>query len=565
MNTEAKNTSADSARVCQSCKKDFNIEPEDFNFYEKIKVPAPVWCPECRLVKRLAWRNERALFKRKCDMCQKDKIVMFPQNSQYKVYCYECWWSDNWDASVYARNYDLSRPFFSQFDELFRAVPRMGIIQQGRNTNSDYVNRASDNKNCYLIFASGTNENCSYGTSVWDSKDSMDNYNIHSSELCFECIDCFGSSKLMYSRECISCVNSAFLLNCKNCADCFGCANLRNKNYCIFNEQFTKDEYREQIEKIMPKKNSEVEAMKIKTSEFFAKQIVPALVENHSVEVTGNWLEECKNVKAGFNCEKVEDGKYLFGIQNAKDVMDHTYWGHSSELIYECSSIGRQCSQVYFSNECWDQLVRAQYCVNCHSSSDLFGCVGLRKKQYCILNKQYTKEEYEKIVAEIKKQPFYGLTFPLDIYAFAYNETIAQEIFPITKEEATKQGYRWISPEAKNYNITLEAENVPDSIEEVGEQILKETIGCEHKGECNHQCTNAFKVTINDLNFYKRMGIAVPKLCPNCRHFARLAQRNPIKLYDRTCAKCGNSIKTSYAPERPEIVYCESCYQREVV
>ena len=195
MNTEAKNTSADSARVCQSCKKDFNIEPEDFNFYEKIKVPAPVWCPECRLVKRLAWRNERALFKRKCDMCQKDKIVMFPQNSQYKVYCYECWWSDNWDASVYARNYDLSRPFFSQFDELFRAVPRMGIIQQGRNTNSDYVNRASDNKNCYLIFASGTNENCSYGTSVWDSKDSMDNYNIHSSELCFECIDCFGSSK----------------------------------------------------------------------------------------------------------------------------------------------------------------------------------------------------------------------------------------------------------------------------------------------------------------------------------------------------------------------------------
>jgi predicted small metal-binding protein len=85
----------------------------------------------------------------------------------------------------------------------------------------------------------------------------------------------------------------------------------------------------------------------------------------------------------------------------AKDVMDYTYWGKSSELIYECSSIGYQCSQVYFSNECWEQLVRAQYCVNCHGSSDLFGCVGLRKKQYCILNKQYTKEEYEELVPKI--------------------------------------------------------------------------------------------------------------------------------------------------------------------
>jgi RNA polymerase subunit RPABC4/transcription elongation factor Spt4 len=33
---------------CQNCKKDFNIEPDDFSFYEKMKVPVPTWCPECR-------------------------------------------------------------------------------------------------------------------------------------------------------------------------------------------------------------------------------------------------------------------------------------------------------------------------------------------------------------------------------------------------------------------------------------------------------------------------------------------------------------------------------------
>ena len=58
-------------RICQNCKKDFIIEPEDFNFYEKIKVPPPTFCPWCRFIRRMAWRNERALYKRTCDLCQK--------------------------------------------------------------------------------------------------------------------------------------------------------------------------------------------------------------------------------------------------------------------------------------------------------------------------------------------------------------------------------------------------------------------------------------------------------------------------------------------------------------
>ena len=573
---------------CQNCKSKFIIEPEDFDFYEKIKVPAPTWCPECRLVKRLAWRGERSLFKRKCNLCGKDKILLYSPESPYTVYCRDCWWSDKWDPESYGKDYNFSKPFFEQFKELFLKVPRMGIIQQGNVVNSDYTNRASDNKDCYLIFAANKNENCSYGTALWNSKDSVDNYNLRSSELCFECVDCFGCNRLMYSRECNTCSNSSFLLNCKNCTDCLGCVNLRNKNYCVFNEQYTKEEYKEKIEKLLPETRGEAEEMHKKMAEFSVKHIVPWMVENHSIDISGNWLEECKDVKVGFNCERAEDGKYLFGITDGKDMMDFTYWSQFSELIYECSSIGRQCSSVYFSNECWDQLIRAQYCINCHSSSDLFGCVGLRKKQYCILNKQYTKEEYEKLVAQIKEQmdslPYkdslqreyrYGSTFPPDMHGFAYNETIAQELFPMSKEEALKNGYRWVDFAAKNYNITLKAENVPDSIEEVDEQILKEVIGCAHGGKCNHQCTEAFKITPNDLNFYKRMDIPIPQLCPNCRHFARLAQRTPIKLWHRKCMCdmknhfhgdkiCPNEFETSYAPDRPEIVYCKQCYNSEV-
>ena len=572
---------------CQNCRKDFVIEPEDFQFYDKIEVPTPTWCPECRLIKRLAWRGERSLFKRKCNLCGKDKILLYSPDSPYTVHCRECWWSDKWDAGSYEKDYNFSKPFFEQLKDLFFKVPRMGIIQQGTNVNSEYTNRASDNKDCYLIFASNRNENCSYGTALWNSKDSSDNYNLRSSELCFECVDCFGCNRLMYSRECNTCSNSAFLLNCKNCTDCFGCVNLRNKNYCIFNEQYTKEEYKNEIEKLSPRTREGVEGTHKKMAEFSVKHIVPWMVENHSTDISGNWLEQCKNVKVGFNCEKVEDGKYLFGITDGKDLMDLTYWSQFSELIYECSSIGRQCSSVFFSNECWDQLIRAQYCINCHSCQDLFGCVGLRKKQYCILNKQYTKEEYERLVPKIKEQMDailykdslgreyrYGSTFPLDMHGFAYNETIAQELFPMTKDEALKNGYRWADFAAKNYSVTLKAEDVPDSIEKVDEQILKEVIGCAHAGKCNHQCTEAFKVTAGDLKFYKHMGIPIPQLCPNCRHFARLSQRTPIKLWHRKCMcdkknhfhdkECPNEFETSYAPDRPEIVYCKQCYNGEV-
>ena len=43
-------------------------------------------------------------------------------------------------------------------------------------------------------------------------------------------------------------------------------------------------------------------------------------------------------------------------------------------------------------------------------------------------------------------------------------------------------------------------------------------------------------------------------------------ERGPVKLWHRKCMNkgCNNEFETSYAPERPEIVYCESCYNQEV-
>ncbi len=243
------------------------------------------------------------------------------------------------------------------------------------------------------------------------------------------------------------------------------------------------------------------------------------------------------------------------------------------------------------------------YCRMCHSSNNLFGCVGLKKKQYCIFNKQYTKEEYEqlvpKIIEHMNSMPYvdkkgrvykYGEFFPPELSPFSYNETIAQEYFPLTKESAIEQGYSWKDPEERNIPITIKSEDLPDHIKDVDDSILKQIISCEHKGTCNEQCTTAFKIIPQELEFYRKMNLPLPRLCPNCRHYQRIKQRNPLKLWKRKCQcqgqianskeqivykntivhthgtePCPNEFETTYAPDRSEIIYCESCYNSEVV
>ena len=106
-------------KKCQNCKKDFVIKQEDFNFYEKVKVPPPTFCVECREQRRLAFRNERVLYKRICDLCGQNVVSRVSPDKKYSMYCTKCWWSDKWDPFDFGKDYDFSRPFFEQWKELF--------------------------------------------------------------------------------------------------------------------------------------------------------------------------------------------------------------------------------------------------------------------------------------------------------------------------------------------------------------------------------------------------------------------------------------------------------------
>ena len=138
---------------CQNCKKDFTIESEDFNFYEKVKVPPPTWCPECRMMRRFSCSNSWALFWRNCDSCHERTMSVYSPDTKIKVFCAKCWWNDSWDGTEYAMDYDPNQPFLKQVKELSLKTPYVATESLYTSLkNSDYSNAISWCKDCYQIF-----------------------------------------------------------------------------------------------------------------------------------------------------------------------------------------------------------------------------------------------------------------------------------------------------------------------------------------------------------------------------------------------------------------------------
>ena len=568
-------------KQCQNCNIKFTIEPEDFEFYKKVGVPAPTFCPDCRARRRLIFRSGRILYKRKLENYNEEVFSCISAKSPYKVYYSDYWWSDEVDGMKYGKEYDFNKPFFKQIKELMHQVglPHKFEIEA---VDSSYSNNVAYVKNCYLMFNTGASENCAYGINVDYSKDCYDNSDLAKCELCYDGFMLAGCYKTFFSSNCADCQEVYFSNNLINCHNCFGCANLRHKKYHIFNKQYTKEEYFKKLKEFNLNSYKNILSLNNKAKDFWLKYPVKYMHERKNNNVTGEDIYNSKNVFDSYGIKDGQDMRYcqLILFWSSKDCYDITVAG--GELCYEMEESGGY--QVKFS---WLNLSKnvkthqagfyeMEYTIGSLNSSNLFGCVGLRHKQYCILNKQYTKESFDKlrkkIIQHMNDMPYtdkkgriykYGEFFPPELSPFGYNETIANEYFPLTKEQAIKQGYNWYDKPKNEYKPTIKAINLPDNIKDVNNSILKEVIACNSN---NCAGSNVFRIIPQELKFYKKMNLPLPRLCPDCRHRERIKQRNPLKLWKRQCMKkgCNTTFQTTYSPERPEIVYCEACYNKEV-
>ncbi len=534
--------------ITQTCRISgipFYVTDEDQAFYEKMGMPIPTLHPIERQKQRIRFRNFRNLYMRPSDMSGEMIISMYDEDSPYKVYSREEWWQDSWDAKEYGRDFDFSRSFFEQWHELNLAVPKIALLQY-QNENCDYGNFVYKSRNCYMVFGCVGNEDCLYGHIVWRSSNCLDGLYIYECQWTYECTDCVGCYEVFYSEECVNCSEIYFSYDCLNCKNCFGCTNLRGKQWCFLNEQLSEEEYKNKLAEVMPLTQESVAEFSKKLEEMKRAAIHPSAFGTNNENVTGNHIYFSKNTYYGFDIKKCEDSKYLFTVGDYKDCYDMSFSPGKGELMYQCLAVAAD-GGGHYNVCCYDSLDSADiyYSDNCYSCKNCFGCSGLRNAQYCILNKQYSKEEYEivkgRIIEHMKKTGEHGEFFPHEISPFAYNESVVQEYHPLTKDQVLSSGYRWKEKE----------EDV------VSGEANQEVATCIVTGK-------RFKIISQELDFLKKFGLPLPNKHPDQRHLERMNLRNPRSLWPRKCAKCDIEIWSSYSPEKGEKVLCEPCYLGEV-
>lgn len=535
------------------------MNDKEIKFCQKIHIPSPKNSSIERMRYVMSLRNERKLYRRKCNATGKEIISAYPAESIFKIYDNHIWWGDTWDAIEYGKNTNLNRPFWQQYAELQKEVPREGT-SVFKSENCNFNSHIRESKNCYLNALIVQSEDCMYCYWVVSSKNVIDSIYTNYSTLCYKCVDVNSSYNCIKLEESNNCHDCFFSFQLKGCDHCIFCSNLANKSYAILNKTCTKEEFETFCKKIFDGSLKTWNDADKKFKKVKEKTIHKAIHNLNAENCRGDHLFSCKN------CHECFDGGYqsedcynTISFAESKNIYSSYSLGWAGcEQIY-ASSVMRGCTNAAFCYYCWYSH-NIRYCDSCISCENCFGCIGLRHKKFCIFNKQYTEQEYEtliqKLIKHMQKTGEWGEYLPHSLNIFAYNETAANDYMPLKKEEALKQEWRWKESDKKEY-LKATLPQIPDSIYDLTENIIKDILTCK-------DCGKNYRIILSEFHFYKKTGIPIPRNCPDCRTQKRIQKRNPYNLTERICEKCKKIIETTYPSGRPETIYCESCYLKEI-
>ncbi len=551
---------------CVKCQANFEITDEDLAFYDKVspvfngvkqQVPAPTHCPACRLQRRLVNRNQGYIYYRTIDDTGKKSYSGWPPDVPFPVYENEYYYGSDWDAITYGRDFNATQSVFAQMHELSKEVPRPARSVLNVE-NSEYCNNGDYMKNCYLMFGAIDVEDCMSSEICWYGRDLLECTQSYHCELCYECIACEGCYNVQSSFHAENCRDSYFLMNCRNCEHCFGCVNLRNAKFQMFNEQLSEEEYFSRINELNLSSYSQRAVIYKRCLDFWQTHPRPHALNTNSENVTGDMIQNSKDVHESFFVSAGESMRHCYYVvANAKDCMDHSVFGNNVELTYESSVCGNNSSNLLFCESCWNGCNNLMYCRYCFQSKDCFGCVGLNYKQYCIFNKQYSKEEYEtlvpKIIEKMRTDGDWGEYFNANTCYIPYNKSHSYRLFPLSKDDALSQGLQWQEQDATSVLGDQEIDDYVDTYPENKDSMI---LTCKQSGK-------PFRLTSTEISRYKKFNAPLPRMTYNNRFDERFDKIGKPKLYDRTCDKTGKAIKTTIPPDSGWIVWDKDVYEQE--
>jgi len=548
------------------CERNFSITEEDIKFYHKLRIPPPTLCPSCRRMRRLGFALMLRFYKQPCVAPDHHESVIstVSPGTQLKVYDWDYYHTYEWEPLSYGIDHDEKKPLFDVLYDLRQKVPQPAIVRDPSNIDSEYTINGRNLKHGYFVSGGWRSEWVYYSVTVDGARDCMDCYFTRNATYCYESVfsrNLNDSDFLYFSNDCYSC---RLMYDSKNCHDCFGCVNLRNKSYCFFNEQLTKEQYEKKLASINLGRRDELLQMQERFWKL-VKSLPVRAVRNEKVNnVLGNYIIESRNCYQSYVAEKSDNLRFAETTIGNKDSMDYAVSG-GSELLYETVAVGSQCSNVKFSFGS-KFVTDSEFVINCRNISNCFACIGLENQSHCIFNKKYTPEEYAINVDRIKTAMLvrgeYGEFFPLKFSPHAYNDSFAQIVFPLSQQQVESLGGNW-NDETRGDTISksqeiFEIKDIPMDIRDVKDDILKKALRCQISGRL-------FRIVAYELELYRRKRLPLPTIHPNERIKRRYILANPYRLYDAFCARCGAATKSMYDPNDKFILYCEKCYQAEIV
>ena len=545
-------------KKCIVCGDGFKISPNELGMYEKVDIVIPEICFFCRVRQHLNFWMFGKFRKGVSDLSGESLITVLPEKSRYPIYKLHEWHSDAWDAMDYGQDYDSNKSFFTQLQELQEKVPHPH--QNGaKNTDCDWCDDVWNSKNCYLSRSMEQCEDLHYSyRNLW-VKNSIDVTVCFSSEKCFDSVNCYNSYKLFYSRNSKDCIDSYFLQDCRNCQNCFMCWNLRGKSYCIENVQYTREEYLKKLELFNLGSYSTVLNFKKRLEEIAKEEVVHR--ENFNLKTHNSDGDNLTNTKDCHNCYIINDSEDCYnvmrGMKSKSSIDISGCW--FSELMGNCSS----CVGGYAEKYCaWSSSRYSEYLDICLECEYCFGCVGIKKKKYCILNKQYSKESFDelrtRIIEDMKRRGEYGKFLPYSMSAGPFNFSTSFLYFPDTKkEDILKLGGYWEDINESNIQ-GLQTSGLPDSIDDINEDICSQALICPETGW-------RFNIAKNELSFYKQNNIPLPRYHFDVRIKNNLKYTTVLQSYPYNCFYCKKEIHAYYPKDWGyKKVACEECYLREI-
>lgn len=589
-------------KTCPRTWEDFAIFQWDIDLLQKISPKIweetfpfsyPKLDPTARMIRRMMLRNERWLYSTKSDISNNNIPTMYHPSTWIKSITAEEW--ETIDTVDYGQKYDFSLTFLEQFTELFYKVPKVWLITVN-NENWKYDNFSSDNKNTFLNADIMYSENVSYSTTIKNVKNWYDLLQVNDSDLVYDCLCSRNLTKCINVRYSSNCYDSGFSVTCRNCSHCRFCDNLENKSNYVFNKPATQEKINK-IKNMMKTYDWYQKLQNIFQTELWDKIIRPDSWVVNCENTIWSTIYNSQNAFMCFDSYDVQDCRYWLVSEYNTDCMDTTIFNRNSNWVYQAVCgwyltkshvciTWRESSYMYFCD----------FCLNCEY---MIWCCGMKNKKYCILNKQYSKEERfelaSKIIKQLQDEWLRWEFFPPEFSPFPYNDTVAMDYFPVKKvvdsswkilQAENKEWFGIITVLDKNKSISdaildlwweekikikrrtkdhdikissnlniIKAQDLPEDINYVSDSICSKIILCS-------KTLRPYRITKLELDFYRKMQIALPRLHQDVRHKRRTLMRPPRVLYYRYSDKSGEETVSNYHKNVSFKVYTQKEYEK---